>query len=387
MILDRRAIEERERQILAPYAAKSVEAGSRRYSEPEHPLRTAFQRDRDRVIHSTAFRRLRHKTQVYVSDEGDVYRTRLTHTMETAQIARTIARALGLNEDLTEVLALAHDLGHPPFGHAGEEALEELMKEFGGFEHNLQSLRVVDRLERRYPGFPGLNLTWTVRESIRKHSVKTRYPIEAEFRPDWAPLLECGVADLADRIAYVSHDVDDALRAGLVSLEKLEGTELWQAALEETRRRNPGLGAEMTARQGVKQIIDMLVSDVVVETERRLTEGGIRDVADVRSAKQPIVAFSEPMRVRVDTFYNFLMANVYRDYRVVRMAEKGKRFLAMLFRAFVERPSQMPPQFQEHARDPSVGRERAVCDYLAGMTDRYAQEEVRRLFAPFEPIL
>ncbi|HLG43079.1 MAG TPA: deoxyguanosinetriphosphate triphosphohydrolase [Planctomycetota bacterium] len=382
-MIRRTDLEEREERTLAPFAAKSGRTLGRQFQEPPHAYRTAFQRDRDRVVHSSAFRRLMHKTQVYIEHEGDYFRTRLTHSMEACQIGRTIARALNLNEDLAETLALVHDLGHPPFGHAGEDALAECMKGHGGFEHNLHGLRIADLLEQRYPDFPGLNLTWEVRESIVKHSVKPSMP--AQFRPEWSPLLECQVVDLSDTIAYVSHDVDDAVKAGLVSTEQLRENAIWSEAIESVLARHADLRGELLSRQAVKLLIERLATDLIEHTSSRLECLKIRSLEDVRSASERAVDFSPPMREKVNQLYRFLTSNVYRHYRVTRMAEKGKRFLRDLFQTYTRRPEQLPPQFQRWAEHEGV--ERSVCDYLAGMTDRYAQEEVRRLFYPFEPLL
>jgi dGTPase len=376
-------LEEREERTLAPYAARSGRSLGRRHPEGSHPYRTEFQRDRDRVVHSSAFRRLKYKTQVYIEHEGDYFRTRLTHSMEACQIGRTIARALNLNEDLVETLALVHDLGHPPFGHAGEAALAACMEGRGGFEHNLHGLRIVDLLEQRYPDFPGLNLTWEVRESIVKHTIKPSMP--AEFKPEWGPLLECQVVDLSDTIAYVSHDVDDAVKAGLISTEQLRESSLWSQAIESVLERHPDLRGELLSRQAVKRLIERLATDLIESSSARREDLGIRTLEDVRGAKERAIDFSPAVRAQVHELYRFLTANVYRHYRVIRMAEKGKRFLRDLFEAYSARPEQLPPQFQRWAKHEGV--ERAVCDYLAGMTDRYAQEEVRRLFSPFEPLL
>ena len=376
-------LEEREERSLAPYAAKSGRSLGRRFPEPPHAYRTEFQRDRDRVIHSSAFRRLRYKTQVFIEHEGDYFRTRLTHSMEACQIGRTIARALNLNEDLAETLALVHDLGHPPFGHAGEDALAECMKGHGGFEHNLHGLRIADLLEQRYPDFPGLNLTWEVRESIVKHTVKPSMP--SEFRREWSPLLECQVVDLSDTIAYVSHDVDDAVKAGLLSTEQLRENAIWSEAIESVLGRHPDLRGELLSRQAVKLLIERLATDLIEHSSSRLETLKIRSLEDVRAARERAVDFSPSMREKVNQLYRFLTSNVYRHYRVTRMAEKGKRFLRDLFETYTRRPEQLPPQFQRWAEHEGV--ERSVCDYLAGMTDRYAQEEVRRLFYPFEPLL
>ncbi len=384
-MITRKQLEEREEKTLAPYAAKAGRSRGRHHVEPEHELRTAFQRDRDRVIHSAAFRRLEYKTQVFVNHEGDYYRTRLTHSMEVAQIARAIARALGLNEDLSEALALAHDLGHTPFGHSGQDALQECMKDHGGFEHNLQSLRVVEALESRYPDFPGLNLTWEMRESMRKHTVRADRPVEAEYQPDWKTLLENQVVDLADSIAYGAHDLDDSLKAGLIGDEQARETALWREAAEVVGKNYPTATAEQRVRQGVRWIINSVVSDVCGTAERNLARLGIRTVEDVRTCPERAIGMSKEMAVKKDELQRFLYANVYRHHRVVVMSEKAKRFVRALFDAYLANPDQLPPQYR--ARVTKDGAHRAVADYVAGMTDRYAQDEYRKLFHPFENIL
>jgi dGTPase len=379
-MITRQALERREEETLAPFAAKSGRSAGRRYPEPEHPYRTAFQRDRDRVIHSAAFRRLAYKTQVFVNHEGDYYRTRLTHSTEAAQISRSIARALGLNEDLCEVVALGHDLGHTPFGHSGQEALDECMRDHGGFEHNRQSLRVVELLERRYPGWPGLNLSFETRESVRKHGWPPRRPVEPEYKPEWAPLLEAQLVDIADSIAYDAHDIDDSVKAGLLVEEQLSGLELWAVATAESR-----LSGEMRVRAGVRRLIDLEVTDLVETTLANVNRLRLDSLEAVRAAREPAVRFSPDMDRRKKQLQHFLHTNVYRHHRVLIMAEKAKRFITELYQTYVANSATLPPRFQEWARD--VGTPRAVADYIAGMTDRYCQDEYRKLFYPFENIL
>ncbi|MBI3097644.1 MAG: deoxyguanosinetriphosphate triphosphohydrolase [Planctomycetes bacterium] len=383
-IFTREEIEAREERSLAPYGMRSRESHGRRFPEPEHAYRTAFQRDRDRIVHSSAFRRLEYKTQVFVNHEGDHFRTRLTHEMEVAQISRTVARALGLNEDLCEALALIHDLGHTPFGHAGQDAMQELMKDHGGFEHNLQSLRIVETLERRYPDFPGLNLTWEVRESILKHKVKRDQPLPDEYRPDWAPLLEAQVVDLADSIAYDHHDVDDSLPAGFITEEDLAEVELWRIASAEVAKRYPGIDGKTARRQKVRFLIDLAVTDLIRTTAGSLRAQKIASIDDVRTAKSAVAGFSKEMEARKGELQVFLNARVYRHHRVLRMQERAKRFLRDIFHEYVRNPGQLPPEFQSWARE--AGTERAVCDYIAGMTDRFAQEEYLKFFQPFERV-
>ena len=382
--VSRGALEAREEGCLASYAMKSSLSRGRAHPEQEHPYRTAFQRDRDRVIHSTAFRRLQYKTQVFVNHEGDYYRTRLTHSMEASQISRTLARALGLNEDLCECLALAHDLGHTPFGHSGEDALKECMKAIGGFNHNAQSLRIVEILERRYPGFPGLNLTWEVRESLRKHPTKDGKPVEAAYKPEWGCLLEAQIVDNADSIAYDSHDIDDGLKAGLIHDDEMQSVGLWRQATEWVRKNLPDLAGDVFIYQRVLYIINAEVTDLVTSTHELLSRNRIDNLEAVRAAKKPMVVFSPKMAVLKAEMQTFLFSRLYRHYRVVRMAEKAKRFVTELFREFVRKPEQLPPRFQ--AWTSKVGLLRGVADYIAGMTDRYAQEEYMKLFHPFERV-
>jgi dGTPase len=390
MLVDRKAIEERERKQLAPYAMKASESRGRQYPEEPHSYRTAFQRDRDRIVHSTAFRRLEYKTQVFVNHEGDYYRTRLTHTMEGAQISRSIARALGLNEDLTEAIALAHDLGHTPFGHAGQDALDALLQraEFKGspsrFEHNRQSLRIIDLLEARYPGFPGLNLSYEVRESLAKHSqASSNVPCEG-FAPAPFPLLEAQVADATDAIAYHNHDLDDGLKAGLIQEGQLRDVELWRRATAQIERKHPNLPERIRRHPKITFLINLLVGDLLEETDRRLNAHRIQSPEQVRRAPTPTASFSPEMERQKAELNAFLYKNLYHHYRVRRMQIKAQRFLEELFQEYYRNPDQLPPEYQE--RLPSSGVKQVVTDYLAGMTDRFAQEEYRRLFHPFEKV-
>ena len=391
-MLLRTKLENQENKLLASYAMKSSDSLGRKYHEPEHPYRTAFQRDRDRIIHSTAFRRMEYKTQVFVNHEGDHYRTRLTHTIEVTQIARTIGRALRLNEDLIETVALAHDLGHTPFGHAGEEALNNLMKDHGGFEHNSQGLKVVEFLERRYPQFPGLNLSYEVKESLIKHS--TTYDnaeIPEEYHPEWQGLLEAQVVALADMIAYDNHDLDDGIRAGLIKNEALKHCSLWQKASSEHKKKLSPAEQEMFLRpQSVISLINIEVSDLVKNTMKLLKKYRIKSVADVRKHNEAIVRFSDKMAKESKELESFLYENLYKHYRVERMTQKAKRFIEELFNAYLTDPKQLPPRYQKFAneagQDPEMALRRSICNYIAGMTDRYAQEEYKKLFYPFERI-
>ncbi len=372
-----------EDQLLAPYAVRSAASRGRRHAEAEHPFRTAFQRDRDRIIHSTAFRRLEYKTQVFVNHEGDYYRTRLTHTMEAAQITRTIARSLRLNGDLAEAVALAHDLGHTPFGHAGERVLNELMAPYGGFEHNAQSLRIVDELEERYPEFHGLNLTWEVREGIVKHTPPYDKPLAAAMASGEAPGLEAQIVDHTDEIAYNSHDIDDGLKSGLLSFEQLQTVAIWRQAYEAVRSQHPGATQRIWRYQAIRRIIDLFVTDLIATLERQLAARRIASLAHIRAIGRPIAGFSPQVDAQRLELKAFLMDNLYRHYRVVRMAEKAKRVMTELFGAYMSEPHQLPP----HVLARQTGGEplpRVVADYIAGMTDRFALEEHRKLFDPSE---
>jgi dGTPase len=379
-MLGREDLERREQEMLAPYAVKSACSGGRVHPEMEHPLRLAFQRDRDRIVHSTAFRRLEYKTQVFVNHEGDHFRTRLTHTLEVAQIARTIARTLRLNEDLTETIALAHDLGHPPFGHAGEHAMSEMMQSHGGFEHNQQSLRIVEVLEERYPEFPGLNLTWETRDGLKKHQPRFLPPDAHGLATAVGPSLEAQVTDYADEIAYNNHDIDDGLTSQMIELASLREVSLWEEHFREIEQRSPQVPRKIQWRQTVRMIINSLVLDLCEETLRRLATLCVAQVEDVRHAPQPLVGFSQAMGRKNTELKLFLLEHLYRHYRVIRMAEKARRIIHDLFKVYADSPRQMPPSFS--TRTPREGIPRVVCDYIAGMTDRFALEEHRKLFDP-----
>jgi dGTPase len=369
-----------EEKTLAPYAMRTRDSRGRRHAEPPHPFRTLYQRDRDRIVHSTAFRRLMHKTQVLVSQTNDHHRTRLTHTLEVAQISRTIARQLGLNEDLTEAIALAHDLGHPPFGHAGEQALAECMAAHGGFEHNRHGLRILERLEYRYADFPGLNLSWEVLEAQAFHSKCRDAPEILAYTGVGQPLLEAQLVDAADSLAYDTHDLDDALGVGLISLADLEEVRFWQRAVEQVRRLHPRIGPEQFQPTVVRFLINWQVSDLLEHTRQRLRAERIGTVADVRAVGS-LVGPGPEVQAFKEELERFLHRRVYNHYRVQRMAGKGRRFVTELFRAFRASPRLLPERYQRRADDEPL--ERIVCDYLAGMTDRYAQNEYLRLFQPF----
>jgi dGTPase len=372
----------REAAQLAPYACKAAETRGRVYPESEHPLRSPFERDRDRIIHSSAFRKLEYKTQVFVNHEGDYYRTRLTHTLEASQVSRSVARFLQLNEDLAEALALAHDVGHPPFGHAGETALRELMAEHGGFEHNLQGLRVVDRLESRYAEFPGLNLSWEVREGIVKHSRDwdPAGPAFAEFALAPWPSLEAQVVDASDEIAYNAHDVDDGLTAGMISLAQLRELSIWRQIAGSGLALDDCLPPDQAKYQAVRFLINGLVQDLVTTAEERVARWGIATPDAARAAPDRVATLSPKMQTCNHELREFLYGHVYRHHRVYRMWIKAHRVVGEIFRSYQEAPAQLPP----HAfrRIPDEGEPRVICDYLAGLTDREALEEHARLFDP-----
>lgn len=373
-----------ERPDLAGYAARSDQSRGRRHSESFKDDRTAFERDRDRIIHSAAFRRLEYKTQVFVNHEGDYYRTRLTHSLEVAQIGRGIARRLRLNEDLVEALALAHDLGHTPFGHTGEDVLDRLMQPYGGFEHNRQSLRIVETLEERYPGFNGLNLSWETREGIIKHSSDYDSAEEREFagyQPEYRPTLEAQLIDLADEIAYNNHDIDDGLKAGYIHLEELRAVELWSETSGLVTAKFPGLSGERLIHQVISHLIGRLILDLVVQTAANLQAAEIGSLDDVRRHPGTLVGFSPGIAAQNRELKRFLHRRLYHHYKVERMRIKAERFLTQLFESYCSCPALLPDAYQ--ARFAEHGRERVICDYIAGMTDRYALEEYRRLFDPY----
>ncbi len=363
---------------------KSKDSRGRVHPESEHPYRTCFQRDRDRIIHSTAFRRLEYKTQVFVNHEGDHFRTRLTHTIEVAQISRSIARSLRLNEDLAEAVALAHDLGHTPFGHAGEDVLSELMKNQGGFEHNRQSLRVVDRLEEKYPEFPGLNLTFEVREGIIKHESKYDRPPAEEFNPKEKPVLEAQLVNLADEIAYNCHDVDDGLYSGILNEKLLSEIEIWNQLHKKCTEKYSNLTSSQIRHYIVRQMINREVSDLLETTTRNLGGLKIDTVPDVRACPEPIFSFSPETKKLIDELMEFLYENMYRHYRLIRMADKAGRIIQGLFNSYISNPNQLPDSTREKI---TPGKEAGVvCDYIAGMTDRFAQQEYKKLFDPDERV-
>jgi dGTPase len=377
-LVDRGVLEAREDQLFAPYGMRSARSRGRRYPEPEDPLRTCYQRDRDRIIHSSSFRRLEYKTQVFVNHEGDNYRTRLTHSLEGAQIGRSVARALGLNEELTECLVLGHDLGHTPFGHSGERVMDELMKEHGGFEHNQQTLRILELLEERYPGFPGLNLTWEVREGVIKHQQDSDARAPAEYAPGQSPTLEAQLVDFVDEIAYNNHDIDDGLASGMFTADSIRSVRLFREAHDEVLAQ--GIDERIMRHQVVRRIINRCIRDLLETTRRQIEASRIESVEDVRGAGRRLVGYSDDMAVGVRELKDFLFKNMYRHYRVVRMGDKAGRIVRDLFQSFVAEPLQLPPHY--HERVEREGPHRVVCDYIAGMTDRFALDEHRKLFDP-----
>ncbi len=365
---------------LASYAVGDRNSRGRRHPEPPPKARGEFQRDRDRIVHSTAFRRLEYKTQVFVNHEGDLFRTRLTHSIEVAQIARSVARSLQLNDDLAEAIALAHDLGHTPFGHAGQEALDACMKDHGGFEHNLQSLRIVDELEERYGAFDGLNLMFETREGILKHCPPERArglgEVGKRFADGLRPSLEAQICNLADEIAYNNHDVDDGLRSGLISAEQLEQISLFARHAAEARAEFPNIADRRLVHETVRRMIDALVTDLLAESARRIAESGIATLEDVHRARN-LIAFTTAMAEENGALKHFLRGALYNHERVLHETDKGRRIIADLFAAFNADPALLPAQCQAAM---TVKGPRAIADHIAGMTDRYAISEHRRLF-------
>jgi dGTPase len=367
---------------LAHFAAYPEKTRGRRVSEQESPLRNVFQRDRDRIIHSTAFRRLEYKTQVFVNHEGDLFRTRLTHSIEVAQLTRGIARTLGLHEDLAEAIALAHDLGHTPFGHAGQDALNHCMRDYGGFEHNLQSLRVVDVLENRYASFDGLNLTFEVREGILKHCSRKNAQLLGDvgerFLRGESPSLEAQVTNFADEIAYNNHDVDDGLRSGLITIQQLAGIQLFAENMAEVKALYGDIEEKRLVHETIRRMINVLVVDLCQQSKQAISALNPASIDDVRKAPAYLVGFSQALDEKNLELKQFLRKHLYQHYRVNRMSAKARRIIEELFTAFMNNPALMPDEYQLAAKQIQA---RAVADYIAGMTDRYAIREHRRLFA------
>jgi dGTPase len=379
MLFSRSQLENFEDQNLAPYAVRSKYSRGRVHPEVEPEYRTAFQRDRDRVLHTTAFRRLEYKTQVFFNYEGDYYRTRLTHTLEVAQIGRTLARALGANEDLVEAVCLAHDLGHPPFGHSGETALARLMIEHGGFDHNKQSLRIVTLLEQRYPDFPGLNLTWEVREGVVKHESEYDVADSSLYNPDLRGHLEAQITNAADELAYTAHDLDDGLRSGMITPKMLDGITLWEILAESIGWRNGELD-DLTRHRLIRRLIGLEVTDLIDSTHMRLRDSNVKSVDELQRLPFNVIGFSEDMHRRNRQLKDFLYTNLYRHHRVVRMAVKAESILTELFRNYRSEPAILPRHIQGLIEE--RGLERTICDYVAGMTDRFATEEYQKLSDP-----
>ncbi|MEN2982601.1 MAG: deoxyguanosinetriphosphate triphosphohydrolase [Thermus sp.] len=375
MLFPRERLLEWEAERLAPYAQRSAHTRGREYPEPESPYRTPYQKDRDRILHTTAFRRLEYKTQVFPNWAGDYYRTRLTHTLEVAQVSRSIARALGLNEDLTEAIALSHDLGHPPFGHAGERVLHELMREHGGFEHNAQALRLLTRLEVRYPGFPGLNLTYEVREGVATH--EAAYALGPGGDYPGQGTLEAQVVDLSDAIAYAAHDLDDGLRSGLLRPEELLEVPLLQALAQEEGLDLARL-SELARRILVREVLGYLITHAILATHERVERAGVKSADGVREHPERLAALTPEAEKAHGELKAFLRERLYRHPEVLRERRKAEAVLEGLFQAYTRYPETLPKEVQ--ARIPEEGLERAVCDYLAGMTDRFALEAYRKLF-------
>ena len=382
MIFTREALEAREAASLAPYGLLSRNSRGRAYEpDPEPEDRTAFQRDRDRVLHTTAFRRLEYKTQVFVNFEGDYYRTRLTHTLEVAQIGRTLARALGANEDLVEAICLAHDLGHPPFGHSGEVALHRLMQDYGGFDHNKQSLRIVTELERRYPEWPGLNLTWEVREGIVKHETEYDVSDAGAFDPEKRGHLEAQICNAADELAYTAHDLDDGLRSSLIEPPDLAGLGLWERVRDSIGWHGEVLD-ELTRHRLIRRLIGIEVDDLVRATDARISAAGANSVEALQRLPHNVIGWGETLAAENRELKRFLYEHMYRHYRVVRMQVKAENILSALFNAYLSEPAQLPREVRQRA-EVMDNLARAVCDYIAGMTDRYALDEHSKLFDPY----
>ena len=379
MLFTRETLEEQEDRNLAPYAIRSKNSLGRHFPEDEPPYRTCFQRDRDRILHTTAFRRLEYKTQVFFNFEGDYYRTRLTHTLEVTQIGRTIARALGANEDLVEAVCLAHDMGHPPFGHSGETTLAKLLKDHGGFDHNKHSFRIVTQLEKRYPEFEGLNLTWEVLEGIVKHETEYDQSDARDFSPELRGSLEAQITNAADEMAYTAHDLDDGLRSGMITEDMLSGIELWEILLGTLGIRNVHLD-DLTRHRIIRKLIGMEVTSVVNHTAETLRKSAVTSVKELQSLNYNVVGFDEDMTQRNRQLKDFLYRNLYRHYRVMRMQTKAEKTLTAIYQMYIAEPSVLPTHIQQLVSE--RGLERAVCDYIAGMTDRFAVDEYKRLFDP-----
>lgn len=379
MKLTRLQLEKMESESLAPYAVHASRSKGRKYPEKEPEYRTCFQRDRDRILHTTAFRRLEYKTQVFINYEGDYYRTRLTHTLEVTQIGRTIARALGANEDLVESICMAHDLGHPPFGHSGEHILNQLMAEHGGFNHNHQSYRIVTEIEQRYPQFPGLNLSWEVLEGIVKHETEYDKTDALEFDSHLRGHLEAQITNVADELAYTSHDLDDGLRSGMITTDMLGEIDLWNMVADNLELNSCQLD-DLTRHGIIRELIGLEVDSMIKDSCVRLENSGVKSLVELQSLPYNVIGFDDTMRQHNRELKDFLFHNMYRNYRVVRMQKKAERVLSELFNAYLNEPLMLPIHFQEQIE--VKGMEKTICDYLAGMTDRFAVDEYQKLFDP-----
>ncbi len=384
----RKDIEELEVKILAPYAMKAMDSAGRAHEEPPHSGRTCYQRDRDRIVHSEAFRKLEYKTQVFVIFEGDYYRTRLTHTIEVAQLARTLGRNLCLNEDLIEAIALAHDLGHPPFGHAGEEALDAIVRKAGieGFNHNIRSFEIVAQREKKYPGFDGLNLTREVLVGILKHQTVYDTPAGARFKQfKEGPTLEAQIVDIADSLAYLNHDIDDGLTSGCINESDLMESLLWQKAVKNIGSADGR--RDMFKYQVVKELIDMQVKDLLASTSKRLEQAGFKSSADVKKSKEPTVAFSATMHQEREQLQGLLNERLYHHYRVERMTAKARRIVQDLFDVYLKNPKQLPYSvYPRQVKFTEAQKYELICNYIASMTDRFALDEHKRLFDPYQKV-
>ncbi len=387
MQVTRQELEDREEVALAPFAMRNSRSRGRLYPEDEHPYRTAYQRDRDRIIHTTAFRRLEYKTQVFVYSEGDHYRNRLTHSIEVAQIGRTMARALGCNEDLIEAICLAHDLGHPPFGHTGETTLNSLMADHDGYDHQKQTYRIITELERRYPEHPGLNLTYEVREGVVKHDTSYDIVDARDYCPEEKGTLECQLSNLADEIAYNTSDLDDGLRAGILQAKAVQELAIARRVLASLGMTGSAdLNDELTRHRFIRRLVGTEVSDAIGATGAGLVAQGVESLEDLRNLPENVACYSAELAEENQELKGFLYQNFYRHYRVVRMASKADRILRRLFDAFVTEPEQLPTATQERIDTQPGGLHRVVCDYIAGMTDRFAVLEYKRLFDPEERV-
>ena len=375
----RQQLEAHEDHILAPYGMRSRDSQGRAYPDKEPSYRTRFQRDRDRILHTSAFRRLEYKTQVFINFEGDYFRNRLTHTLEVTQIGRSIARALGANEDLVEAVCLAHDLGHAAFGHSGELTLNSLMADYGGFDHNRQSLRIITELEQRYPHFPGLNLTWEVREGVVKHETEYDISDASAYEPELRGNLEAQIANVADELAYTTHDLDDGLRSGMITPADLAGLELWKLLLDSVGWDGQGQD-DLTRHRLIRRLIGLLVSDVLEATDKRIAASQAHSARDLQKLDHNVIGYTDDMQRRNTELKKFLFKKLYNHPRVVRMAEKASRVLSDIFNAYLKAPAMLPYDFQALVKE--RGLQRTVCDYLAGMTDRYAIQEYGKLFDP-----